>query len=362
MAESCHVHGIVDSPGAFDFDDCPHSFSVNKVRTHREVNAAMASAERERRCITGTTAAMQQALRRRRQSGELVSPYRNLYAPSEYWQGLDDCERSLHVARGLAHLHPTWTFAGLTAADAHGLDHSWRLHANREVWLMNTACRSWPIRRGAADQPGRYTLRHVPMRPHPEVREAGLRVTSLARTLVDCGLHLDFCDALALFDAAARRGEDFRDVLQLCAGLHADVNPVRTLIRYADSRSENGGESAVRAQIIIYGFALPELQVVFNDPSYPGRQYRVDFLWRLHDGRVIVLEYDGMAKYREPSMTDRRTVKAVLNDRAERDRALLAAGVTTILHCTYEDALVTGTMYHELRKAGVPLIRRMNAY
>ncbi|NMM98806.1 hypothetical protein [Bifidobacterium olomucense] len=185
----------------------------------------------------------------------------------------------------------------------------------------------------------------------------GIMVTDEIRTLIDCGLSLPFLYALPIFDSAARQGVDMRMVREACKGLRVSLAPIETLLTYVDARSENGGESVVRASIINDGFALPELQIEFCDPAHPTRRYRVDFLWRLHDGRIIVLEYDGMAKYEDFSMTKGRSAKQILNERDERDWALRAAGVTTILHCTYEDAVTTNRLFHMLKDAGVPQIR-----
>ena len=330
------------------------------MKQHREVNAAIARALDAERCIVGTDDALRRALKRRSQSGEMVSPYPNVYCPTERWLTLTSCERSLHIARALAKLHPSWSFAGLTAADAHGFDHSWQLHANHRIWLANPTCRTWPVkpRPPAPADTRQWSLFHVPAHDAMKTTASALPVTGRERTLIDCGLRLGFHEALPIFDAAARQGVDVSRTLTFGARMHADMAPIANLARYADPRSENGGESAVRARIITFGFALPELQVEFRDPNYPAKCYRADFVWRLHDGRIIVLEYDGMTKYEDPSMTRGRTAQALLNERNERDRILKAAGVTTILHCTYDEAIVRNTMYHRLREAGVPLVER----
>lgn len=321
---------------------------------------------------------MRRAFKRRHKAGELLSPCRNLYAPPEYWQGLNVCEQSLHVARGLALLHPDWVFAGLTAADAYGFDHSWNLHDDAvyrvDTFGYGTDSRNQVHRAPAAhrDQQNRrsgkvagpcelqYETRRLYIASTVSKQVNGIMVTDEIRTLVDCGLSMPFLYALPIFDSAARKGVDLGLVSGACKGLHADCGRIETLLQYVDARSENGGESMVRAAIIDYGFAVPDLQVEFCDPRYPARRYRVDFLWRLHDGRMIVLEYDGMAKYEDPNMTQGRTAKRILNERNERDRALCEAGVTTILHCTYEDALVTNGLLHMLKDAGVPQVRPSN--
>ncbi|KAA8815098.1 hypothetical protein EMB92_10520 [Bifidobacterium callitrichos] len=353
------------------------------MKQHKGVNMAITRAQEERRCAIGDTDAMRRALKRRHKAGELVSPYRNLYISPDYWHRLNACERSLHVVRGLLILHPLWVFAGLTAADVYGFDHSWVLHddavyvadangdgivdRSRLSMGIGDAGRSVGSDFGGhrvtngqglgMAATGAYEIRrlYIPsVNKHPV---NGITVTDPARTLIDCALCMQFRYALALFDSAARKGVGMASVRDACKGLHMDRAPIEMLTRYADGRSENGGESLVRATIIIGGFALPQLQVEIRDPSYPARRFRVDFLWKLYDGRVIVLEYDGMAKYEDVSMTHGRTAKQVLNEQKERDRVLYAAGVTSILHCTYEDVCGSNRLSVMLRDAGVPLIR-----
>lgn len=349
------------------------------MKQHKEVDALLSKAQQERRCAVGSTDALRRALKRRYEAGELISPYRNLYALPEYWQGLSACNRSLHIARGLSLLRPRWTFAGVTAADAHGFDHAWKLH-NRTVCIADTNGRyaadrielskragkgSADRRMGAVlgngagdealiDELPRYRLSRLYVPSVSPKLVSGIRATDEVRTLIDCGLILPFRHALSIFDSAARKGVDLGLVRGACKRSRADLAPITKLLNYADPRSENGGESSVRASIIADGFAVPQLQVEICDPARPACRYRVDFLWRLYDGRVIVLEYDGMAKYEDASMTRGRTAKQVLNEQRERDRVLKSAGVTAILHCTYEDAMVTNRLFMMLADAGVP--------
>lgn len=316
------------------------------MKEHKGVAAALAEACKERRCAYGTSPSLRRALNRRVAEGTLVSPLNNIYMPKETWHGLDSCERSRHIARALACLHPNWVFAGLTAACMHGFDHSWTAHDGA-------------IRIADLYQSGRVSgqpIERVYMQEIPIDQVDGITVTDQARTVIDCGLFLPFEHALGIIDSALRQGLDTARVLEQCAHLRTNHEAVLHLIEHADARSENGGESLTRGTILTLGFARPELQVEFTDPSDPRQTYRVDFLWRLHDGRIIVLEFDGTRKYVDPQMTGARTVRQVVNDQIERDRILKEAGVTTVVHCFHNEVIARQPLYDKLRDAGVPWV------
>ena len=75
-----------------------------------------------------------------------------------------------------------------------------------------------------------------------------------------------------------------------------------------------------------------------TDPQ-TNTEYRVDFVWKLDDGRVIVAEYDGTQKYVDPAMTDNRSIQEVVAKERARDEGLKRAGATEIVHFTYADVI-----------------------
>jgi len=99
------------------------------------------------------------------------------------------------------------------------------------------------------------------------------------------------------------------------------------------------------------------LQVQFMNPDNPAMSYRVDFCWKLADGRIIVAEYDGMAKYADISNKNRASLQAKMEYDRRRDRHLREQGVTEIVHVFYEDLLRPINLETKLLKAGVPKIR-----
>ncbi len=93
------------------------------------------------------------------------------------------------------------------------------------------------------------------------------------------------------------------------------------------------------------------------NPDNPAMSYRVDFCWKLADGRIIVAEYDGMAKYADISNKNRASLQAKMEYDRRRDRHLREQGVTEIVHVFYEDLLRPINLETKLLKAGVPKIR-----
>lgn len=309
----------------------------------RAVSMMISDAHRRGRCATGSTVAIRKAMSRRVKSGRLHRVHPNMYADRTYWAGLTPAERTLHIIRTLADAHPDWVFAGLSAALVHGLDYQWELH-DRSVTILTS-------KHGGIQ--GDALVKRLFVSQCEFVIVDGIKVTNLARTVADCGFLLDFHDALSIADAAFARGLTAKDVLSECAGINRDHERVLLLARYANPRSENGGESFARGVMLEEGFAEPELQVEFVDPL-TGKRYRVDFVWRCADGRVIVGEFDGRAKYMDPEMTKGHDPMHVFQDEREREDALKRAGVTTVFRLTHRDVANRIPLVDRMIAAGVP--------
>lgn len=308
----------------------------------------MRTAQRERRCVIGSSRPIRQACKRRLDTGELVSPYRNLYMERTYWDALDPEERSLHVIRALARLHPRWVFAGLSAACLYGFEHAHSLHDG----TVHIAC-SGGITDGDHNRLRRIYMRRIPL----WINRDRYYVTSPARTLIDCAGY-PFANALAIYDSALRRGlVTVEDVRTLMIQTVCDEDAVARLLHHANPLSENGGESLMRGRIIELDFAEPLLQVEFDNPANPSMPYRVDFCWRLADGRVIVAEYDGMAKYADTSNPGRASLQSKLAYERTRERDLRTRHVTAIVHVFYEDVTAPRRLDEKLTAAGVPKLR-----
>lgn len=317
------------------------------MKEHKGVTAALRAAETEHRCAIGDGGALYYALRRRLVAGELVSPYPNLFADDEYWAALNPEQKSLHVIRALSRLHPNWVFAGLSAACVYGYQHSFSLHdGSVSIASVNGE--------GHGDA---QRLRRIYMHRIPWQRYRGIAVTSPARVLIDCST-LPFPYALGIFDSALRAGHvSALDIETMLVQTNCEESAVKKLLNHADPLRENGGESWVYGHIVELGYAAPSAQVAFRNPNNPDMPYRVDFCWKLADGRVIVAEYDGMAKYADAGNLRRASLQAKLDYERSRERHLKSQGVTTIVHLFFEDVRQLTRLDAKLVASGVPKIR-----
>ncbi|PST46555.1 hypothetical protein CPA40_05385 [Bifidobacterium callitrichos] len=316
------------------------------MKEHKGVTALLRTAEQERRCAIGESRSLYHALRRRAEALELVNPYPNLYSDAGYWRGLNSEQQSMHVIRALSRMHPKWVFAGLSAACVYGYQHAYSLH-DGSVYIAGTCGAS--VRDCAQ-------LKRIYMNRVPVWCSGSILMTSPARTLIDCAV-FPFPNALAIYDSALRAGHvTIEEVRTLSIRSNCDESAVRRLLDHANPLSENGGESLTRGNIEELGFAAPELQIEFENPDNPTMPYRVDFCWRLADGRVIVAEFDGMTKYADTTNPNRASLQAKLDYERTRERHLKDQGVTVIIHLFYEDVMSPERLSAKLTTGGVPRI------
>ena len=193
------------------------------------------------------------------------------------------------------------------------------------------------------------------------------RITSLApplmQTTLDCLCASTFRQGLAIVDSVLHHRlatkEQLIEYFAAYGKGRRGIRQARETLRYADGRSENGGESIVRAVIIELGFETPELQIEIEDPMMPGVSKRADLGWKLSDGRYILAELDGFAKYLTKGARRSKVEKtelAVQSMRAERLReSHLNLTGAVILRFSFAQALDTSYFFQLLATAGVPL-------
>lgn len=317
------------------------------MKRHQRLQELFARDEQQRRCTVAETSADHHALRRRFRAGEVIQPYRGMYARVEYWHSLDPLQHVSHVMQTLARKYHHWVFAGSSAAVAHGYEVSFASVMPLNITIASDVC---PTKHD-------YTkLNRIYMPSIPACTRQGVSATSPARTLLDCALKLPFHQALPIFDSAMRENVNLQEVGALGEQLRLDCSPVASLIAYADGRSENGGESLVRAIMISEGYVVPRLQREFKNPDQPFGMYRVDFSWQMPDGGIIVAEFDGMQKYVMDDGRDveRKDIRQRVYDERDRERCLRSQGVRQIIRLDYEDTQEPKRLARKLHDAGVP--------
>ena len=169
-------------------------------------------------------------------------------------------------------------------------------------------------RRSGGRRDDRLYLHTAPLEPDDVVVIDGLRVTSVARTVVDIARTAEFAPAVAVTDAALRlgtgratqrrterptstrlllpgvSGPDLEAALQRASGWPG-VPAARRVATFADARSESVGES--RSRVAIAGAGLPPPRLQWPVPLSGTTAY-TDFAWPEHR---TVGEFDGKVKY-----------------------------------------------------------------
>ena len=166
----------------------------------------------------------------------------------------------------------------------------------------------------------------------------GLPATSLRRTVVDLIRRLPFPEAVAVVDAALRRGLDRADLATRTGYGHTRASRA---VAFGDEASESFGESYSRAVMDLANIPIPALQVdqFAADGSFLGRP---DFDW----GGKVVGEYDGRGKYDGSYGVDPRTAIEAEKLRAQ---AFLDEGYT-LVRWMWSELQVPGVVPDRIRR------------
>nr|WP_237421884.1 hypothetical protein [Gordonia sp. SID5947] len=164
--------------------------------------------------------------------------------------------------------------------------------------MLKPSLRRVHVTTGSRSGGHRSAKRHAhigSLEPAEVVLVDGVRVTSLERTAVDVArtTTMGFAGALAVFDAALRRGADRDLISTMLRRRRSGVGQARRALLHADGDAENPGESWGRAQMIEAGLPVPRLQHEFRDAD-GNLVGRTDYDW---SGRLVG-EFDGDVKYR----------------------------------------------------------------
>lgn len=135
----------------------------------------------------------------------------------------------------------------------------------------------------------------APLAANEIVQRDGLRVSSLARTVIDLARTLPYRRAVAIGDAALALElprNDLREPLAQ-AGRRHGIRQAHRVVDFIDGRSESVGESYSRVVLDELGLMPEELQYeVFDEHGiFVGAS---DFAWPEHK---TLAEFDGQIKY-----------------------------------------------------------------
>lgn len=305
-------------------------------------------AEAGYRCAYGVTRAERISLARRCSAGSVIEVEHGYYVRADVHKKLSKRVIAMYLIRAIAKKHPSWTFSSYSAALVYGLQVPQAL-----AGTVHFAVVSQKNRRRMRDS----AVCHVIDQDKTAIVD-GIRVTSIERTLFDCLRATDFRSGLAIADSALRWGlvdkAEFMRYVEEQGSRYRGADNVLKVLEWADGRSENGGESVARAMMIELGFVLPELQVEIPDPMKETATKRVDFYWKLADGRVIIGELDGKGKYASDGAGDIENAIEVLSEERLRESRLSMTGAT-IVRFSYQQATNASYLYKLLVIAGVPL-------
>lgn len=201
------------------------------------------------------------------------------------------------------------------------------------VWSIPLARVHLTRNRRTGARTGTRVMMHAASIESDEVVRIGdLRVTTVARTIVDLARTVPFEQAVVVGDAAMRLRRTTRAELaeQL---VRANGRPgcpaARRVIEFLDGRAESPGESRSRVVLRNAGLPAPELQSTILDIN-GGYVARVDFLFPTLG---VIGEFDGMVKYRNNS---HGSPESIVIAEKRREDALRALG-WTIVRWTWPD-------------------------
>lgn len=290
------------------------------------------------------------ALAKRHDAGEVVKPLRGIYARKDYWEQLSYSEKMLCAIKSVGVAHRSWTFSHATAAAVYGLAVSYKY--------------LWPVhyttsRAGGGRSPQFFTHHRHALSDGNKMRISDIRVTSPARTIIDCARTMPLPDALAIADSALHSGltdrADLERELAKFKGTRG-VRNAREVIALADPRPESGGESVLRGILYELGIPMPELQVEIPDPEHPGRVYRVDYLFTIEGEQPVALELDGFQKYEDLELTGGKSMAQVMAEERQREAAITSYGIR-VARINYKQALDRDFLLRRLKIYGIEPIR-----
>lgn len=259
---------------------------------------------------------------RRIQSGEYSVVTRGVLVDTDLWNAATPEERHRAAARAIGELRPAAVFGGLSAALIWG--RPWVGPAPSKPILISTNT--------AGGNSDRATTMIASRTPFEIEIVNGLRVTGLARSLVDAARRCAPAVAIPLIDhalsptsaaefwPASARLDREQLAHELERGTHVGRARARMSVELADGRSGSVGESLSRLTIARLGFDAPALQHEYRDRA--GSMF-VDFSWAQ---QRVIGEFDGLAKYVRDEFTKGKDPAEVVIAEKRREDRLRALG------------------------------------
>jgi hypothetical protein len=249
-------------------------------------------------------------IRHLRSSGAWVALRRGIYITADDLAAVTGPRRR-HLVDCLAVLlelgRPAATVSSVSAARA------WGLPVHRD--LDRTVRLTDP----SAGRRGRgFHMTRAPLDEEDVATIGPVRVTSAARTLVDCAREWDLGDAVVAMDAALLAGRTTPTGLRRGIDAAAGWPGVRRAARafsLADGRAESPLETRGRLRLVGAGLPPTDLQVEIRGA---GRVIAVVDAW--YEEAAVAVEFDGRIKYTDPWRD--RTPQQVLWDEKRREDEL----------------------------------------
>jgi hypothetical protein len=273
-----------------------------------------------------------------------------VFLPTREWTGLSVEERHRARVRAIALTHPGAVFSHYSAAII------WQIPLV-DVPLSVPHLIA-PIAEGGRSKSG--LIRHCRGLPESVELVDGLRVTGVARTVVDVAAVSRFSSGVVVADyvlsppVAPSGAADPRRVTweQLQCEWQATASSpgsarARRAIAFADGASGSPGESISRAAIHELGLPKPVLQQPFFDGD--GLIGYSDFWWPDAD---LIGEFDGVTKYIKTELTKGRTPGEVVSDEKRREDRLRAQ-VRGVARWGWSTARSPGELRRKLIGAGL---------
>lgn len=316
-------------------------------RTTRPFGLLLASDARDE----GWSAVLRTSIRHE----DVVKVRPGAYIERARWDGMTPEERHLTRIHAVAATFTNPVFARQSAAIAHGLP-VLRSRLDR-LHLIQTS----PKGSGRRGDVSVHAFDGDP----DIVAVAGLRLTSVTRTVLDLARVLPHGEALAIADAAVRpqplsagivgtgrascTPDDLLAALETAGSKRAGW-AAYLVAAEADARSGSVGESMARSLFLRLGAPRPDLQVALHDRD--GLIGYGDFAWPEYG---VVGEFDGRLKYGADNPSGRSPEEVVYREKVREDRIRrVSAG---FFRLGWKDLDDPSRVAEILTHAGLPLHR-----